>query len=283
MTLHGSSVPLRLSSSLLPLEQGCLHLWLCRSDMPVSQALHASYWTMLNTAERDQYNRFRFKHLRQNYLLTRALLRITLSKYVPAVAPKQWLFGAGQFGKPYIDQVEGRELEFNLSHAGSWIALAVRRGEPVGIDIEPVPAQHDVVEAVSNYFTRAEIDWLSMHERCQQRDAFIRLWVMKEAYIKATGKGLSAALDSFAVDFNAKEGVKIYNPASPETTLSDPWWQMALLQLDRDYRIGLALTSTSEASSSRLVWQQSIPMPQPIPAMCLMAANGIDEPIDAGA
>ncbi len=268
---------------ITPLEQGCLHLWLCRSDMSISHSMHASYWAMLNTAERQQYDRFRFKHLRRNYLLTRVLLRSTLSKYVLAVEPKQWTFGVGQYGKPYIEHIEGGELEFNLSHAGSWIALAVRRGEPVGIDIEPIPTGHNVIEAVSKYFTGPEIDWLSQHERSHQRDAFIRLWVMKEAYIKATGRGLSASLDSFAVEFIENDGVRIYDPASsPESTVSAPYWQMALLDLDRNYRIGLALISKSEASPCRLVWQQFIPMLQPIPAVHFMATCGFREPVEAG-
>lgn len=252
-----------------------VHLWLCRSNEQIPRALVARYWALLNDAERNRHRCFRFEHLRLNYLLTRALLRTSLSKHVPTVAPEQWRFGERKFGKPYIKHPEGCELQFNLSHAGNWIVLAVRLHKALGIDIEPVPSDHDVVETVSRYFTRPEIDWLLQHDRAGRADAFIRLWVMKEAYVKATGTGLSASLDSFAIDFTAPDGVQVHEGS----TLSNPpgqYWRTALLRLDRNYRIGLALVSAPDAPVNRLVLQPPMHTWQMPPTLRLVTANRIE-------
>lgn len=103
------------------------------------------------------------------------------------------VFKAGKYGKPLL---ESGELFFNISHAGPYVLLAT--GDmPVGVDIE-VPRQ--VSEGVGEMvFTEGEQRWISRSPN--QQDAFLKLWTLKEAYIKAIGLGLHKPLQeiSFAI------------------------------------------------------------------------------------
>ncbi len=91
-------------------------------------------------------------------------------------------------GKP---QVEG--LCFNLSHSGVWVICAVGE-KPVGCDVERIgraPAK-----LARRFFHQNEAAYL---ERCGEGEGdvmFFRFWTMKESYIKMTGEGMRAPLNS---------------------------------------------------------------------------------------
>lgn len=72
----------------------------------------------------------------------------------------------GEQGKPELR--DGGGLEFNLSHSGELVAVAVTRGRQVGIDIERIAPRHG------------------------RPAAFYRDWVRHEATVKCLGVGLLA-------------------------------------------------------------------------------------------
>ena len=79
---------------------------------------------------------------------------------------------------------------FNLSHSGDWVVLALDDGE-VGVDIEGLsPGNLSVARRV---LTPGELRW--MEEAPLER--FHTLWTVKEAVIKATGRGLSLDMRGF--------------------------------------------------------------------------------------
>lgn len=98
----------------------------------------------------------------------------------------------GEYGKPYFP--EYREVHFNISHSGNLAVCAVGETE-LGADIERIrPVREAVCRRV---FTEREQDWL--RQKADTKEAFIRLWTLKESYIKATGQGLRTELS--AVEF----------------------------------------------------------------------------------
>jgi hypothetical protein len=105
-------------------------------------------------------------------------------------------------GKPRLVGV--RDFAFNLSHSGDWVVLATSEGGSVGIDIEPSQAPRNLaVERISaRYFHPPEQRALAALDPSQRRTGFARLWTLKEAYLKATGRGLSGldAAPAFCLD-----------------------------------------------------------------------------------
>ena len=75
--------------------------------------------------------------------------------------------------------------------------LAVRQDAPVGVDVEPVRPLPEAMLIACRWFSAPEIRWIAASD---DRDrAFLRCWVCREAFLKATGEGLGRPLDSFAL------------------------------------------------------------------------------------
>jgi 4'-phosphopantetheinyl transferase len=72
---------------------------------------------LLSQEEQRQQLRFHFERDRHRYLVTRAMQRTVLSKYV-GIAPRDWRFTSNDYGRPSIaaEHAAARGLEFNLSH-----------------------------------------------------------------------------------------------------------------------------------------------------------------------
>jgi 4'-phosphopantetheinyl transferase len=89
---------------MLALAPGAVHLWLAHYDrIDDATELHGCL-RLLSGAERAQMNRFVFERDRRRYLVTRALVRRTLSRYAP-VGASDWQFENNDHGRPEIAAV----------------------------------------------------------------------------------------------------------------------------------------------------------------------------------
>jgi 4'-phosphopantetheinyl transferase len=100
-------------------------------------------------------------------------------------------------GKPRLEQPGGDSLRFSLSHSGGLVAVAVARGREVGVDIQETRPVRGLQAIADRRFTTAEATELRRLDGDEQLALFHRLWVRKEAYLKATGEGLGGSLASF--------------------------------------------------------------------------------------
>ncbi|MBV8073268.1 MAG: 4'-phosphopantetheinyl transferase superfamily protein [Acidobacteriaceae bacterium] len=163
---------------------------------------------LLSPEERERAGRFHFEHLRTSYIAAHGAVRILLERYsgIPA-AEIQYRFGPK--GKPSI--WPAGSLEFNLSHSGFVMLVAVAFGCQLGVDLEqvrPVPELRDIAR---RFFCEEEVAELETLPVDEQERAFFICWTQKEAYLKATGEGLSAPLDSFRVPLGrAKADLRVH-------------------------------------------------------------------------
>lgn len=102
----------------------------------------------------------------------------------------------GPYGKPYI---KDSPVHFNLSHSGSYAACVVSEVE-CGCDIEKITKAD--MRVAERFFCPDERAYLRAAESEGERDMrFFRLWTLRESFIKATGRGMSLPLNSFAILF----------------------------------------------------------------------------------
>ena len=94
----------------------------------------------------------------------------------------------------------GPGLGFSASHAGGWLLVAVARGVQPGVDIEALAPRPNALAIARRYFTAAEAAGLEALQGGERERAFYRLWVAREAVLKAIGRGLAFGLDRLRID-----------------------------------------------------------------------------------
>lgn len=178
-----------------------IHLWLAFDATLRGAPLLARFESSMNAAERARWERFRHEPTRLRHVVARGVQREVLSRYHPSVAPADWRFEAPGNGKPRIAAAHGiRGFEFNLTHTEGLTALAVTRDAALGVDAENVTGDTSL-DVARHYFTPAEVAALEDLDGGQRQMRFYELWTLKESWLKATGSGLSTALDRIAFDF----------------------------------------------------------------------------------
>lgn len=201
--MNSGTATLEYSDDLESLLSNRIHLWVtpymdCRLDkfLPCYRAL-------LTDQERAREQRFHFQDDRRRFLITRALLRTTLSRYA-SVRAQDWCFEANAYGKPSVSHVSPliRRVQFNLSHAHGLIVLAVCVDRVVGVDTESTERSIPHLELAVGNFAPYEAAAVQGATRCAQARRFIEYWTLKEAYVKARGQGLSIALDQFGFELH---------------------------------------------------------------------------------
>ena len=100
-----------------------------------------------------------------------------------ACAPEELVLDAEPGGKPLLAAPDP-EIHFSLSHTQGLALVAVARGCRVGVDVEHVAGRERWPSLAERWFTEAE------REGVDSLDAFLRVWVRKEALAKGTGEGL---------------------------------------------------------------------------------------------
>ncbi len=128
----------------------------------------------------------RNEHLRAASLTAGLLLKYGLYQYGLREADIRYT----KTGKPYL--ADGA-LCFSLSHSGEYAACAIAKGD-VGVDIQKIVAVSP--RAVSRVCTAAEQQYLKGSR--DLRSDMIRLWALKESWLKATG---SSAAEMFNAAF----------------------------------------------------------------------------------
>ncbi|KAH6830551.1 4'-phosphopantetheinyl transferase superfamily [Perilla frutescens var. hirtella] len=179
------------------------HLWYVKPSEVKSESLVKQYLDILSPCERENVLRLQGEELRKSALLARALVRTTIARYQmnSQVDPRSLKFRKNMHGKPEvcwpsIDDWDPPPLHFNLSHTSSLIACGVTINSQIGIDVEEKhrSIKHNILSFARRYFSKYEVQFLGAisDPQVQQRE-FIKLWTLKEAYVKALGKGFSGA------------------------------------------------------------------------------------------
>ena len=231
-----------------------IHVWLASCADIEDPALLDRYRRLMSAAEIERQQRYRFERDRHRDLITRALVRTTLSRYA-ATAPTDWNFHKGEHGKPEIikpelvksENIKSENIEsplplrFNISHSRDRVVCAVALQHDIGIDIEYTERHNDVLAIAKHHFSTSEREDLLALPVDRQRDVFFDYWTLKEAYIKARGQGISLGLANFSFllqQHQQQEPIGIrFAPSFGDNATA---WQFRLYRPSPDYRMALA-------------------------------------------
>jgi len=230
----------------LPCPGAQIRIWRIGAARPRPQidALRAT----LTEAETARADAFRTARDRDRFIVFRGALRDVLGRGL-GLAPDRVALAFGPFGKPHLPPGPGpAALHFNLAHSGDLGLLAVCDGGPVGIDVElarPIPRADRIAARVFAVPERAAYDALPAAERPM---AFLRCWTRKEAYLKATGDGLSFAPERICVTLGPAEAPRIVHVDARPGEASR--WRLHHLDLAPLGAVG-ALAAAHDAAAPR--------------------------------
>ena len=213
------------------LQSGKIHLYYTSLDKVLDRALIDLYHRILSPAETENIRKIRSEKKRHESLVTKALARYVLSRCC-RVAPEAVRFGVNRHGKPaLLPGVTPLPLRFNLSHCPGLVGCAVACDADVGLDMED--RQRCVnLNLARRFFSEPEIMQLEKMGNAGAKQAlFLQLWTLKEAYVKAVGKGLSQGLDHFS--FLCDKGRPEIRFAPEQPTAPGTWHFFTTILLDR--------------------------------------------------
>jgi 4'-phosphopantetheinyl transferase len=173
-------------------------------------------------SEHARARRYKFEADRHRHLGGRALVRLVLARQYNC-APRDLSLVEGPHGKPRLQEPpnDGPTLHFNVAHTANVVVAAFSRAHPVGIDVESLTRDADMEALAQRVLTEAERKHWRAFPKARREDGFIHLWTCKEAFLKATGRGLQRALHSIECCFDGSTVVDLddaegYAPSSPD-------------------------------------------------------------------
>lgn len=267
--------------SLPQLDKDNVHVWMVeeKSTNRDDEEFVQSMYSILSPQEQARYNRNLANpgavDQAYSFLLARALLRTTLSRYCPTVEPDEWIFVTNKYGRPCVNwemslgfkplNQELRALRFNLSHCSGLIVCAFAVGRDIGIDSESTSRRGRTMSVAKRFFTRDEFHALQQVPEDAQALTFFRLWTLKEAYVKARGLGIAAiGLDNFAFS-----GVELLQHQWPEGSVRADLsgagdqaaeWQFVVLNLGAHHAAAVAIACPDSLMPAELTYFRTVPL-----------------------
>lgn len=225
-----------------------VHVW--RASVAEHAPDEAALGALLDSAERDHAARFHFPVDRTRYIVAHGMLRTLLARYTGADA-RALAFDAGAYGKPVLrpGSLE-RPVAFNLSHSADVVVLAVAAERALGVDVERWVMDIEGEALARDFFSVTEREMLGDLPPPERVAGFFTIWSRKEAYIKATGFGVSRGLEHFDVGLERNSGTitdRLAHDASER-------WSMRDLDFEPGYS-GAVVAEGQEWNLLRLIWR----------------------------
>lgn len=145
---------------------------------PMSEEHFKECLAKVSEQRREKVLRYKFASGREQSLRAYMLLQKLLKEEYGITEPP--VFRELDNGKPVI--IDYEDIHFNMSHC-KFAAACVISDKPVGID----------VEGIREHYNEGLIDYVLNEE--ERKDItpqkFTRLWTMKEAVVKLSGRGIT--------------------------------------------------------------------------------------------
>jgi 4'-phosphopantetheinyl transferase len=163
--------------------------------------------------------------------LTRKIISLHLK-----VKPDSIIFKADKYGRPSLFYPKIKNFDFNLSHSGNIVVLAIADSR-VGIDIERIKPIE--LEIAKNYFHKKEVNFLFSNKE-NKIENFYKIWTLKESFIKAVGKGISYPLNNFYFDLKGKR-IELHSKFKNNS------WHFKMHSINSNYKLAVCFSNNIKA------------------------------------
>jgi 4'-phosphopantetheinyl transferase len=231
-----------------PLMDSDLNIW--RASLSGSLDELSYFDSLLSPDEKARAERFYFERDRNRYIFGRGILRVLVGSYLQVEASKI-TFVYGPHGKPAIESMHSNKtLQFNLAHSNEWAVYAFGWDQPLGIDLEHIRPMPDVDDLAERFFSATESALIHSLADEQKWETFFTIWTCKEAFLKASGSGLTSPLNQFEVSPKASGGMRLTSiSGNPKPAAR---WRVEIFKLIADYQSAIAV----EDHSGKIIFHQ---------------------------
>jgi len=164
---------------------------------------YQNYWRVLDAGEQAHAERIKNDLLHKRFVESHGRLRNVLAQTLNE-PPEQLNIKKTDHGKPYL--ADTPELVFNLSHSESIMVIAVAWNCQLGVDIECCKSRGSLAGLVDKCFAEEEIAYWNNLPEDQKVTEFYRFWTRKEAFVKATGRGIGLGLNRCVINPENQSG-----------------------------------------------------------------------------
>ncbi|MGP8270505.1 MAG: 4'-phosphopantetheinyl transferase family protein [Terracidiphilus sp.] len=231
-----------------------LNLWCAYPDDLIADEVAQACANLLSDDELARWQSFKFDRHAREFLATHALARIALSHH-HSLAPQAWRFSLNSYGKPAAEPECG--LRFNLSNSPGMVVCLIASGAEVGVDVEPCARAGKIAELAPEVLSPLELAQLEALREDEKLDRALRLWTLKESYMKARGMGLSLPMKKFSFLFGGTEGIRL--ELDPDLNDQPERWRFCSLH-HAGHRIALMV---ERASAPKLLICETSPLGAP--------------------
>lgn len=202
--------------SIPDLEADELHLWWLPLSLSTQQQDEALQ--LLSDIQRDRYLRRRAGDAQEAYLAGRYYLLHLLAAYTETT-PDAVQLSYSSMNKPFLSNKEvshkEHDLQFNFTdtqHQAQRHGLfAFCRQREVGVDIESYARKNNFTAIAADRFTTAEQEFVARDGNVDPR-RFLAIWTRKEAFGKATGKGINFKMNEQDLSNGNAQALNFFDP-----------------------------------------------------------------------
>ncbi len=210
------------------LDPSTIHIW--HVDLKLTDSEYQQLKNYLNPEEQQRLQRYTHQQAQQQFLATRGRLKQLLAGYI-GIAPSDIQFETGRYGKPRLAGTTIDDgLVFNISHSGAMALIAISTNNALGIDIERINTRHNLQGMAQRCFSNQELNNWNQLTEPHKTTQFYAYWCAKEAFLKATGRGLALGMEHCVVDIEQPCFISL--PESHQ--ICD--WQIQCVNVGNDYR-----------------------------------------------
>ena len=189
------------SPNHLTLNTSDIHLW--KQNLKVSELEINRCFDILNQEEKIKAKKFYSEEHKRRFIVARGTLKKILGRYlnIPASTIE---FTYSSRGKPQLtNKLGGEQLQFNLSHSYELAIYGITYNSVIGVDLEYIRPILEVKKLAKRFFCSREYNHISLLTSPELEKTFFKFWTAKEAYLKATGEGISRGLDQVEVSLDS--------------------------------------------------------------------------------
>ncbi|WP_372638550.1 4'-phosphopantetheinyl transferase superfamily protein [Fodinibius sp.] len=187
------------------------------------EALTPTLLEQLSSEERRELESFHNEKRKREFASSRRLLRQLAGEW--GVPGEAFIVSKNELGNPFAETSSSR-FEASIAHTDRVVFGGLSSSEPIGIDVEPLDR---------NVSDRVRARMMHPVERRNGLDIpTIRLWTIKEAYVKLRGQGLRLNMNEvcvqregaeFIVDLDSNNRAKVCSFAYREHWLAIAFYQ----------------------------------------------------------